>query len=465
MKFIFSIALIGRHNVGKSTLFNRITSTNEALVTKSAGSTRDRKYGCTIINNYIVKIIDTASIELINAHQDKNSIESSIIKQSIIAINESDLIFFMVDTQTGIIAADLEIAHYLYTCNKNIMVIANKCDNYNTHGISEFFSLGMGEIYPISALQGLGLNNLLRKTVKNIIKKNLDNPPSLEERLEERVVEKIKSSSSNHSIRVAIVGRPNAGKSMLINRILGENRLIVYDFPGTTREKITIPIVRNNKHYTLIDTAGIRKKIKNKEEVETLSIIQTFKAIKVSHIVMIVIDATIGVTDEDLSLLKSIIERGHSILIIFNKWDLLSETRKKYIKNVSLIRLKFVSFARIHFISALYETKSGLDKMFQSINETFFYANKRISTALATRILLEAVKKHSPPILRRRRIKLKYAHIGGYNPLLFIIHGNQVRALSESYKRYLVNYFRNALKIIGSPIQIKLIESTNPYIS
>ncbi|MFI3256567.1 MAG: ribosome biogenesis GTPase Der, partial [Psittacicella sp.] len=447
------VALVGRPNVGKSTLFNYLTKTNDALVADYPGLTRDRQYGQAswLDNEFIV--IDTGGIE-----EEDKSVHLEVTKQAHLAIEESDLVVFMVDAQDGLTSVDLEIASILRKINKPVVVALNKIDGVNKDSvIAEFYSLSLGEVYGISASKGIATS----KFIENAIMPSVEHIYDLEETEDSQISSMIRLDNPKRAIKLALVGKPNVGKSTLTNRMLGDDRVVVYDLPGTTRDSIYIPMSRGDDDYVLIDTAGVRKKAKVNEAIEKFSIIKTLKAIKDANVVLLVIDAHEGINVQDLSLLRFILDAGRSLVIAVNKWDGLDIKRRDEIKDELEDRLGFINFARIHFISALHG--SGVGNLFESIKEAYECALKSYSTPKLTDILKQATQAHEPPMVAGRRIKLKYAHLGGQNPPIFVIHGNLLKNISESYTRYLTNFFRKELGIMGTPLKIKFQTSDNPY--
>ena len=480
------IALVGRPNVGKSTLFNRLTRTRDALVADFPGLTRDRKYGHANIAGFDFIVIDTGGID-----GTEEGVEEKMAEQSLLAIEEADVVLFLVDARAGLLPADIGIAQYLRQRDKTTVVVANKTDGIDADShCAEFYQLGLGEVEQIAAAQGRGVTQLIEQVLAPLGEKlNADqaveneedfaneeeNPTaSLDEwdndfdfeneedaaLLDEALAEE-QESVLDKNIKIAIVGRPNVGKSTLTNRILGEERVVVYDMPGTTRDSIYIPMERDGQQYTIIDTAGVRKRGKVNLAVEKFSVIKTLQAIQDANVVLLTIDAREGISDQDLSLLGFILNAGRSLVIVVNKWDGLSQDIKDQVKSELDRRLDFIDFARVHFISALHG--SGVGNLFESVQEAYACATQKTSTSMLTRILRMASDEHQPPLVNGRRVKLKYAHPGGYNPPIIVIHGNQVDRLADSYKRYLSNYFRKSLKIIGSPIRIQFQEGNNPF--
>ena len=451
------VALVGRPNVGKSTLFNRLTNTRDALVADYPGLTRDRKYGQAKFEKRQFIVVDTGGIT-----GDEEGIDAEMAQQSLLAIEEADVVLFLVDARAGMLPADQGIADHLRRINKKVFVVANKVDGIDGDSESaEFYSLGLGEIKQIAAAHGRGVSQLLQDALKPLEADFPDMEIVDEEPEEEEDAEAQRQRLQELPIKLAIVGKPNVGKSTLTNRILGEERVVVYDMPGTTRDSVYIPMERDEREYILIDTAGVRKRRKISEAVEKFSIVKTLQAIEEANVVLLVIDAREGITDQDLSLLGFVLNSGRSLVVAVNKWDGLSTDVKDNIKREMDRRLGFVDFARIHFISALHG--SGVGNLFESVQEAYMSATKRINTALLTQIMEMAQDDHQPPLVRGRRVKMKYAHAGGYNPPVIVIHGNQVDDLPSSYKRFLMNYFRRALEIMGTPIKIEFREGNNPF--
>ncbi|GEK09867.1 ribosome biogenesis GTPase Der [Pseudoalteromonas sp. McH1-7] len=459
------IALVGRPNVGKSTLFNRLTRTRDALVADFPGLTRDRKYGQANYEGYEFIVVDTGGID-----GSEEGIETEMAEQSLLAIEEADIVLFLVDARAGMTVADQAIAQHLRKQQKKCFVVANKTDGIDADSnCAEFYQLALGDVQQIAAAHGRGVTQLLELTLQPVIAElslqeeavAQDDEDIAELYLEDEEVEAGKTGFEDKPVKLAIIGRPNVGKSTLTNRILGEDRVIVYDMPGTTRDSIYIPMTRNDKEYVLIDTAGVRKRKKVSDVVEKFSVIKTLQAIEDANVVLLVVDAREGISDQDLSLLGFALNAGRSLVIAVNKWDGLDDYVKERIKTELDRRLGFVDFARLHFISALHGT--GVGHLFESIDEAYESATKRVSTAMLRRIMDMAQADHQPPLVRGRRVKLKYAHAGGYNPPRIVIHGNMVHELPDSYKRYLMNYYRKALNVMGTPIKIEFREGDNPY--
>ena len=455
------VALVGRPNVGKSTLFNRLTRSRDALVADYPGLTRDRQYGQAEVEEHPFIVIDTGGIQ-----GDEEGIDVLMAEQSLMAVAEADAVLFMVDAREGLTAADQGLASYLRKQNKKVFLVANKIDGIDADSaVAEFYSLGMeGEVHKIAAAHGRGVTQLLTLALTPHIEalsqpKTENNDEFSDEASDEKRLSIAPEETDR--IKLAIIGKPNVGKSTLTNRILGEERVVVFDQPGTTRDSVYIPMERDGRDYTLIDTAGIRRRKNINDVVEKFSVIKTLRAIEDANVCLLIIDAREGITDQDLSLLGFILEAGRSLVLAVNKWDGLEDHVKDRIKSELDRRLGFIDFARIHFISALHGT--GVGHLFESVEEAFVSATKRISTSMVTKILDMAAFDHQPPMHQGRRIKLKYAHAGGYNPPIIVIHGNLAKKLPSSYKRYLMNYYRKSLKIMGTPIRIEFRETSNPF--
>lgn len=450
------IALVGRPNVGKSTMFNRLTKSRDAIVGDLSGLTRDRQYGEARWQGRSYILVDTGGIS-----GDEHGMDEKMAEQSLLAIEEADVVLFLVDARAGFTAADQMIGEHLRKRNKRSLLVANKVDNVDPEmARAEFAPLGMGDAIPVAGAQGRGISALLEAALSEF-------PRDVEEEdLNANVAEgeeaaRIPGPSEKDGIKIAIIGRPNVGKSTLVNRMLGEDRVIVYDEPGTTRDSIYIPFERNEEKYTLIDTAGVRKRGKIHEEVEKFSVVKTLQAIKDANVVIFVMDAREGVVDHDLNLLGFALEAGRAIVIALNKWDGMVPSERDYVKTELERRLFFVDFADIHFISALHGT--GVGNLYASVQASFKSAITRWPTSRLTQILEDAVQEHQPPMVNSRRIKLRYAHLGGANPPLIVIHGNQVEKVPKSYVRYLENTYRRVLKLVGTPIRIEFKGGDNPY--
>ncbi|OGT30960.1 MAG: ribosome biogenesis GTPase Der [Gammaproteobacteria bacterium RIFCSPHIGHO2_12_FULL_35_23] len=434
------IAIVGRPNVGKSTLFNQITKTRDALVADVPGVTRDRQYGDAEFEHKKFIIIDTGGV----GDEEPHSIDPLMANQSWLAAAEATSILFLVDAKSGITAADEAVVKRLRKLKKTVYLVVNKTEGLDLDiALAEFYQLGLGEPIAIAAVHNRGIKQLLTKVTAGF------SPIEAESQEDEK------------GIKIAIVGKPNVGKSTLVNRILGEERVVVFDQPGTTRDSIFIPFERFDKQYTLIDTAGIRRRSRIDDSLEKFSVIKTLQAIEAAQVVIFVIDARENITDQDLKLLGFVLRVGKAIIITVNKWDGLTSERREEVRRELERRLAFIDFARIHFISALHGT--GVGDLYAFIDEAYAAAMQALSTAQATKLLEAAVAEHQPPMVGGRRIKLRYAHIGGHNPPIIVIHGNQLDKLPGAYKRYLVKYYRDKLKMIGTPIRLELKVSNNPY--
>ncbi|WP_096084443.1 ribosome biogenesis GTPase Der [Agaribacterium haliotis] len=441
-----TVALVGRPNVGKSTLFNRLTKTRDALVANHAGLTRDRKYGELEIGERRYLAIDTGGLS-----GEEEGIDLEMAGQSYQAIEEADLVLFLVDCKDGITSADEEIAEHLRRNSKKVVLVANKVDGQNEDVVvSQFYELGFSHIVGTAAAQGRGLKSLQQAIVEA-------QPDTVV--VDEAVSEAADPASKG--IRIAVVGRPNVGKSTLVNRMLGEDRVVVFDMPGTTRDSVYIPYEREGEAYTLIDTAGVRRRKNIKLSVEKFSIVKTLQAIDDANVVILVVDAQEGIVEQDLHLLGHVIDTGKALVIALNKWDGLDSEHKAYVKTELERRLRFVDFADMHFISALHGT--GVGHLYQSIKRSYQSATEKFSTSFLTKVLEHAVSEHQPPLVQGRRIKLRYAHSGGHNPPIIVIHGNQTRSVPGHYHRYLEKTFRRALDLHGTPVRIEFKTADNPF--
>ncbi|ASI88899.1 MULTISPECIES: ribosome biogenesis GTPase Der [Vibrio] len=462
------VALVGRPNVGKSTLFNRLTRTRDALVADFPGLTRDRKYGQAKLGEHEFIVIDTGGID-----GTEEGVETKMAEQSLAAIDEADVVLFLVDGRAGLTSADEAIAQHLRKIEKPSFLVINKVDGIDADAASaEFWQLGVEDMYHIAAAHGRGVTALIERALNPFAESfveqgEIEDLTEFEDEEEEKLdyteeeAEEEFKRLQDQPIKLAIIGRPNVGKSTLTNRILGEERVVVYDMPGTTRDSIYIPMQRDDREYVLIDTAGVRRRRRINETVEKFSVVKTLKAVEDANVVLLVIDARENISDQDLSLLGFALNSGRSIVIAVNKWDGLDTDVKEHVKKELDRRLGFVDFARIHFISALHGT--GVGHLFESVQEAYKSATTRVGTSVLTRIMKMATEDHQPPMVRGRRVKLKYAHAGGYNPPIVVVHGNLVNELPDSYKRYLMNYYRRSLEIMGTPIRINFQSSDNPF--
>ena len=432
------IALVGRPNVGKSTLFNRLTRSRDAIVANLPGLTRDRQYGKGLHNGKSFIVIDTGGITGY-----EGGINFEMASQSLLAIDEASICLFLVDARDGLTPDDEKIVDYLRKSNKNSYLVVNKVDGLDAdQATADFYSLGLTQIFSITATQGRGVNSLLKEVLSG----------AEDDENEAEVAT---------GIKIAIAGRPNVGKSTLVNRMLGEERVVVYDQPGTTRDSVYIPFERHGKKYTLIDTAGIRKRGKTKETVEKFSVVKSLQAIQGANVVVLLVDAHESIVEQDLHLLGYVIDSGRALVIAINKWEGMEDSQKDTIKSDIRRRFTFVDFATIHFISALHGT--GVGDLYKSIHKAYNSAKKKLSTNQLTQVLQKAVTDHVPPMVNGRRIKLRYAHPGGQNPPTIVIHGKQTKKLPAHYSRYLEKTFRSLLKLEGTPVRIELRSDENPF--
>ncbi|MDA1371866.1 MAG: ribosome biogenesis GTPase Der [Proteobacteria bacterium] len=436
------IALVGRPNVGKSTLFNRLTRSRDAIVANIPGLTRDRQYGGGSVDGKSFIAIDTGGI---TGYED--GIDFKMAAQSLLAIDEATICLFLVDARDGLTPDDSKIVDYLRKHNKQSYLLVNKVDGLDPdQAMAEFYSLGMAEVFPVTATQGRGVTSMLTAVLKGVA-------PDIDEDA---------ATAEEAGIKIAIAGRPNVGKSTLVNRMLGEDRVVVFDQPGTTRDSVYIPFERRGKRYTLIDTAGIRKRGKTTETVEKFSVVKSLQAIQDANVVVLLADAREGIVEQDLHLLGYVVETGRALVIAINKWDGMEEGEKDWIKSEIRRRFTFVDFAKIHFISALHGTAVG--DLYKSIHKAYDSANMKLTTHRLTQLLQDAIADHAPPIVNGRRIQLRYAHAGGQNPPIIVIHGKQTSKLPGHYSRYLEKTFRKSLKLEGTPVRIELRSDDNPFV-
>ena len=435
------IALVGRPNVGKSTLFNRLTRTRDALVADVPGLTRDRKYGDGKVGERPFIVIDTGGLT-----GDTDDLEGLMAQQSWQAVEEADLVFFMVDGRDGLTAGDELIATALRRTGKQQLLVVNKTDGVDADTVmADFFSLGMGEPYPIAAVHGRGIVSLMDAAMRLLPAASVDSQEDIDD----------------ERIKVAVVGRPNVGKSTLINRMMGEERVLAFDMPGTTRDSIFIPFERDDTAYTLIDTAGVRRRARVSEAIEKFSVIKTLQAIDAANVVLLLLDAQQEISEQDASLAGYIAEKGRALILVVNKWDGLDGYDRGNIVEQLERRLPFLDYATTCYISALHG--SGVGDLFPEIEKAFASAMRELPTPALTSILEKIVQEHQPPLVRGRRIKLRYAHQGGRNPPVIVIHGNQTERVPATYKRYLASAFRSAMRLSGTPIRIEFKTGSNPY--
>lgn len=515
------VALVGCPNVGKSTLFNRLTKTRDALVADFPGLTRDRKYGRALFDGREYIVIDTGGIA--EDAEQPSDLTSHMTQQALQAIAECDVVLFLVDAKAGLLPGDMQVAAHIRRAGKPCAVVANKIDGLDPDFAgNDFYALGLGEVHQIAAAHGRGVTALIEDVIAPVLREEgpldsdlpeedeeesrspfakprseweegyefLDNVPADKtgggfdwhafrekqradiQQQRGRDAEAAAAADSAAAaqeavpfadlpVKFALIGKPNVGKSTLTNRLLGEERVVVADLPGTTRDSIYIPLERDGKRYIVIDTAGVRRRRKINLAIEKFSVVKTLKAIEDCNVAILVIDAHEGISDQDLSLLSFIIDSGRSLVIAVNKWDGLTQEYKDELRRELDQRLGFVDFARVHFISALHGT--GVGNLFDSIDEAYLSATTRHSSSTLNRILAAAVQEHEPPVSGGRRIKLKYAHAGGYNPPRIVIHGNKVSKMPDAYRRYLINCYRKSLKIMGTPVILEFREGSNPY--
>lgn len=437
------IALVGRPNVGKSTLFNRLTKSRDAIVADYAGLTRDRHYGNGKHGKSEFIVIDTGGFE----PDATSGIFKEMAKQTRQAVAEADVVLFVVDVRAGVSAQDYEIGKYLRKLGKPCVLVANKAEGM-LEGVQlmDFFELGLGEVFPISAAHGQGIRQLLDLSLAKLPFLNLEDAANGE---------------SSDSIKLAVAGRPNVGKSTLINTWLGEERLVAFDMPGTTRDAISVPFERNGQQFELVDTAGLRRKGKVFEAIEKFSVVKTLQAIESAHVVLLLIDATQGITDQDAHIAGYILESGRAVVVAVNKWDAVDEYQRELVKRSIETRLGFLKFAAMHLISA--QKRQGLGPLWDSIAQAHRAATCKMPTPVLTRLLLEAVQFQTPKKTGMYRPKLRYAHQGGMNPPIIVIHGNSLEYVTDAYKRFLEGRFRKEFNLVGTPLKIQMKSSENPF--
>ncbi len=440
------IVLVGRPNVGKSTLFNHLTRTRDALVADFPGLTRDRQYGRASLGERAFIVVDTGGLG-----EGQEGVEQGMHKQALQAIEEADAVVFLVDGRSGVTATDQDLAKRLRSAGKPVALAVNKTEGLPPGiAVSEFHALGMGEPWPIAAAHGHGIKRLIAQVLAAL--------PCAAGAVESAGPS---PDEATPGTRVAVLGRPNVGKSTLINRLLGQQRVLVYDTPGTTRDSIYIPFEKDGRWYTLIDTAGVRRRSRVQESIEKFSVVKTLAAIDVAHVVIVVLDARGRVTEQDAHLVGHAIEAGRGLVIAVNKWDGLDDHQRDDVRRLLRVKLGFLDFAEIHFISALHGTGVGL--LLEAVDQAHEAGSRDLATGRLTQILEDAVAQHPPPLLRGRRIKLRYAHQGGRNPPVIVIHGNQAERTPRAYRRYLANTFRDVLKLHGTPVRLEFKTTDNPY--
>jgi GTP-binding protein len=432
------IALIGRPNVGKSTLFNAMTGTRDALVADLPGLTRDRQYGFARRTEVPCIVVDTGGLV-----ENADAIESLMIAQTDRAIAEADRLIVLVDGRAGVTPQDQFVARLAHRSGKPVFLAVNKTEGFDADiAVADFHGLGLGEPIPIAAAHDQGVISLLETALQGLVPDPQDGPEMT-------------------GIKVAVIGRPNVGKSTLINRILGENRMVAYDQPGTTRDAVLVPFERDGERFTLIDTAGVRRRARVEDAVEKFSVIKTLQAIETAHVVVAVMDAHDTIAEQDASLLGIVIEQGRALIIAINKWDNIPTEQRDLIRQQIEQRITFADFAPLHFISARHG--SGVGELFASIRSVYAAAMREMATPQLTRVMEGAMESHQPPVVRGRRIKLRYAHQGGRNPPIIVIHGNQTEHVPDAYRRYLVNVFRKAFDLTGTPVRVIFRGEVNPF--
>lgn len=438
------IALVGRPNVGKSTLFNRLTKSRDAIVADFAGLTRDRHYGEGRMGSHEFIVIDTGGFE----PDCVSGIFKEMAKQTRQAVAEADAVIFVVDARNGLSAQDHDIARYLRTTNKKVLLAANKSEGMKEGvQLAEFYELGMGEPIPVSSAHGQGIRSLLDEALADFIEEDED----------EEVYD-----DPDRPIRLAVAGRPNVGKSTLINTWLGEERLVAFDMPGTTRDAISVPFEREGQKFELIDTAGLRRKGKVFEAIEKFSVVKTLQAISDANVVLLLIDATQGVTEQDAHIAGFVLEAGRAVVIAVNKWDAVDSYQRELLMRSIEHRLSFLKFAPVLHISAI--KRQGLGPLWKSIAAAWKSAACKMPTPVLTRLLQEAVQFQQPKKAGAFRPKLRYAHQGGQNPPVIVVHGNSLEHVTDAYKRFLEGRFREHFKLTGTPLRIEMKSSSNPFI-
>ena len=439
------LALVGRPNVGKSTLFNRLTKSRDAIVADFAGLTRDRHYGTGRMGQREYIVIDTGGFE---PEAGEGSIFREMARQTRQAIAEADVVIFVVDARAGLAGQDHDIANELRRLGKPCLLVANKAEGMREGAqLAEFYELGLGEVIAVSAAHGQGVRSMLDRALDALgLPEPDDEQPAQDE----------------HSpIRLAVAGRPNVGKSTLINTWLGEERLVAFDLPGTTRDAITVPFERGGQMFELIDTAGLRRKGRVFEAVEKFSVVKTLQAIESANVVLLLLDATQGVTDQDAHIAGFIHETGRAVVLAVNKWDAVDAYQRQLVQRSIEARLAFMKFAELHFISA--QKRQGLAPLWGAIARARQAAMRKLPTPQLTRLLHEAVQFQAPKRSGMYRPKLRYAHQGGMNPPVVVIHGNSLEGVTDAYKRYLEGRFRKAFDLTGTPLRIELKSARNPY--
>jgi len=438
------IALVGRPNVGKSTLFNRMTRSRDALVADLPGLTRDRHYGEGRMGERPFLVIDTGGFEPVA----KEGIMHEMALQTRQAVAEADVVMFIVDGRQGLTPHDKTITDFLRKSGRKVMLVVNKSEGMKyTSVTADFYELGMGDPYVISAAHGDGVLDLVNEAI--------------DEALQQRPEEAAELEPADHGVKIALVGRPNVGKSTLINTLVGEQRVIAFDMPGTTRDSIEVPFEKGGKNYTLIDTAGIRRRGKVFEAIEKFSVVKTLQSISEANVVVLMLDAQQDISEQDAHIAGFILETGRALVVAVNKWDGLTSDQRDQVKNDIDRKLNFLDFAETKFISALKGT--NINQLMKSIDTAYAAATAKLSTPRLTRALQEAIEKQEPKRKGSTRPKMRYAHQGGQNPPIIVIHGNALDGVTEPYKRYLEKHFRDTFDLIGTPLRIELRSGKNPF--
>jgi GTP-binding protein len=433
------VAIVGRPNVGKSTLFNCLTRSRDALVAGEPGLTRDRQYGIAGAGAGAYVVVDTGGLT-----GDSNAMARAISTQALRAVEEADAVVFMVDGREGLSVADEDIASQLRHTGKAVTIAVNKTEGLEPDvAVGEFHALGLGEPWPIAAAHRRGIQALVDATLSCL--------PPLDE----------SAPIEDGGVRIAVVGRPNVGKSTLINCLLAEDRLVAHDTPGTTRDSIRVPFRHAGRDYTLIDTAGIRRRSRVSEAIEKFSVVKSLQSIAAADVVVVVVDASEGITDQDAGLLGMVLDAGRALTIAMNKWDRTDAADRRLVRSDVERKLTFLDWATVHYISALKGT--GLRRLLASVDEAWSSASRRMSTPELNDVLARALTRNPPPVVRGRRIKLRYAHQGGSSPPLIVIHGNQTARVPDNYRRYLARAFREGLQLHGTPIRLQFKSGENPY--
>jgi GTPase len=445
------IAIVGRPNVGKSTLFNRLTRTRDAIVADFAGLTRDRHYGDARLGEREFIVVDTGGFE----PENPTGIVREMAKQTRQAVAEADAVIFVVDVRAGVSAHDHEIAKYLRVAGKKVLLAVNKAEGMaDSPHLAEFHELGLGEPLAVSAAHGQGIGALAEAALAAALG---DAAPG------DSGDEQLRSSDeADVPIRLAVAGRPNVGKSTLINAWLGEERLVAFDQPGTTRDAIVVPFERAGTRFDLIDTAGLRRRGKVFEAVEKFSVVKTLQAIAEANVVLLLLDATQGVTDQDAHIAGYILESGRAVVVAVNKWDAVDAYQKELLERSIVQRLPFLKFAPVLTISA--KRRQGFAPVWKAIAEARASATRKMPTPVLTRLLQEAVQHQSPKRAGAFRPKLRYAHQGGMNPPVVVVHGNSLEHVTDAYKRYLEGRIRAHFKLTGTPLRIEMRSSKNPFV-